>query len=191
MQPMIDIGKNQKIIEIIKRYGGDIINAESYQVERDYCQHGVISTYEHSLAVTYMAVYLALRSKKPVNMRSIVRGALLHDFYMYDWHNPEVKGRKVHGYTHARRAMENAIREFGISALEQRIIYCHMFPLNLSRVPKEKEAFYVCMADKICATFETAKFIEYNSITSVIGREMEVKKLRRFISPKRGRRRKR
>ena len=73
-------------------YGRDIITAESYQVEKEYCQHGVISTYEHSLAVTYTSVYLALRSKKPVNMRSIVRGALLHDFYMYDWHNPEVKG---------------------------------------------------------------------------------------------------
>lgn len=185
---MIKIGKNKKIIEIIKRYGKDIICAESYQVEKDYCQHGVISTYEHSIAVTYMAVYLALRSKKPVNMRSVVRGALLHDFYMYDWHNPEVKGRKVHGYTHARMAMENAIREFGISALEQRIIYCHMFPLNLTRVPKEREALCVCMADKICATFETLKFIEYNRITSLIGREKEIRKIRRIMTAKRKRR---
>jgi Predicted HD superfamily hydrolase len=175
---MIEIGKNQKIIEIIRRYGKDIINSESYQVEREYCQHGVISTYEHSLAVTYTSVYLALKSKKPVNMRSIVRGALLHDFYMYDWHNPEVKGRKVHGYTHARRAMENAIREFGISALEQKIIYCHMFPLNLTRVPTKREALIVCMADKICATFETIKFIEYNRITNVLNREKAIKKLR-------------
>lgn len=179
---MIQIGKNKKIVNIIKMYGRDIITAESYQVEKEYCQHGVISTYEHSLAVTYTSVYLALRSKKPVNMRSIVRGALLHDFYMYDWHNPEVKGRKVHGYTHARRAMENAIREFGISSLEQKIIYCHMFPLNLSRIPKEREALIVCIADKICASFETLKFIDYNRITSVINREKEVRKLRRLMS---------
>ena len=125
---MIQIGKNKKIVNIIKMYGRDIITAESYQVEKEYCQHGVISTYEHSLAVTYTSVYLALRSKKPVNMRSIVRGALLHDFYMYDWHNPEVKG------------------------------------------------------DKICASFETLKFIDYNRITSVINREKEVRKLRRLMA---------
>ena len=179
---MIEIGKNPKIIEIIKRYGEDIIHSSLYQREKDYCQHGVISTYEHSIAVTYMAVSLAMKKKKPVNMRSLVRGALLHDYYLYDWHNPEVKGRKVHGYTHARCSMENAIRDFGITKLEQEIIFSHMFPLNLSRVPRSREALLVCLADKICASFETAKVIEYNRITTVIAREKTIKELRRKLA---------
>ena len=179
---MIRIGKSPKIIQIIKRYGEDIIYSGLYEREKDFCQHGVISTYEHSIAVTYMAVSLALKSKKSINMRSLVRGALLHDYYLYDWHNPEVKGRKVHGYTHARNSRENAIRDFGITRLEQQIIYSHMFPLNLTRVPKSREALLVCMADKICASFETLKVIEYNKITSVIGREKSVNILTRKLS---------
>ena len=95
----------------------------------------------------------------------------LHDFYMYDWHDSEVKGRQVHGYTHARCARENAIREFGINELEQKIVFCHMFPLNITRVPARREAIYVCVADKICATLETLKKIDYNYIASVFDRK--------------------
>ena len=168
---MIKIGKNKKILKIIKRYGGDILSDSRFQIEKDFCQHGNVSTYEHSIAVTYVAVYLALRSEKRPNIKSIVRGGLLHDFYMYDWHDPEVKGRQVHGYTHARCARENAIREFGINELEQKIIFCHMFPLNITRVPARREAIYVCVADKICATLETLKKIDYNYIASVFDRK--------------------
>ena len=42
---MIRIGKNPKIIQIIKRYGEDIIYSGLYEREKDFCQHGVISTY--------------------------------------------------------------------------------------------------------------------------------------------------
>ena len=166
---MIKIGKNEKIIKIIKRYGKDILEDKGYQMEKEFCQHGVVSTYEHSIAVTYVSVHMALKSKhrRRLNIKSIVRGGLLHDYYMYDWHNPEVKGRKVHGYTHARCARENAIREFGITELEQKIIFCHMFPLNITRVPTRREAQLVCIADKVCATLETLKKIDYSYIASV------------------------
>jgi hypothetical protein len=49
-------------------------------------------------------------------------------------------------------------------------------------VPKSREALLVCMADKICASFETLKVIEYNKITSVISREKSVNELRRKLS---------
>ena len=187
---MFELGHDEKIINLINRYGADIIQSDSYQEEKDFCQHGVISTYEHSLAVTYMSVYLAFHfyaakykvdnatGKRVVtrpgrldeiNLKSLVRGALLHDYYLYDWHDPSVKGRNVHGYTHARKAMNNAIRDFDINELEQRIIFCHMFPLNISRIPGCREAWIVCMADKICAAFETIKKIHYRRIIAGAG----------------------
>ena len=40
---------------------------------------------------------------------------------------------------------------------EKEIIYCHMFPLNLTHLPLHKESMILCIADKIVGTKETAK----------------------------------
>jgi uncharacterized protein len=110
--------------------------------------------YEHSLAVTYMSIYLARKKRRKVNLKSIVRAALLHDYFLYDWHDNAL-WHSLHGYHHAKRAMENARRDFRLTKKEEQIIYRHMFPLNLTRVPDSKEAIIVCAADKVCALAET------------------------------------
>ena len=86
MPNLVKIGYDQKIVDIIYEYGKDIIESESFQIEKQHIQHGTTTTYAHSLCVTYMSVWMALKSKKEVNMRSVVRGALLHDYFLYDWH---------------------------------------------------------------------------------------------------------
>ena len=58
--------------------------------------------------------------------------------------------------------MENAKRDFKISSKEADIIYCHMFPLNISRVPRSREGWIVCMADKMVAGSETLLIMEYS-----------------------------
>ena len=83
---MIHIGYNHKIIDIIHKYGQDILDSDIFREELNYIQHGDITTYQHSLAVTYVSVYLALKYRAKVDMKSLVRGALLHDFFLYDWH---------------------------------------------------------------------------------------------------------
>ena len=81
-----------------------------------------------------------------------MRGALLHDYFLYNWreHNDD---HKLHGFYHARKAMENAERDFGLNPVEANIIHRHMFPLN-PMPPKYKESVVVTCADKICATRE-------------------------------------
>lgn len=165
MLNLVKIGYDEKIVSIIRKYGSDILESESFQREKDFIQHGTTSTYAHSLCVAYMSVWLAVRKKNKVDMRSVVRGALLHDYFLYDWHEKN-EYHKLHGYTHAKRAMENARRDFNISAKEAEIIYCHMFPLNISRIPHSREARLVCVADKMVAGSETLMIMEYSQYMS-------------------------
>ena len=166
MPNLVKIGYDDKIVDIIRKYGSDILESESFQREKEFIQHGTTTTYAHSLCVAYMSVWLALRTRKSVDgksvdMRSVVRGALLHDYFLYDWHEKNAY-HNLHGYTHAKRAMENARRDFDITAKEAEIIYCHMFPLNLTRVPHSKEARLVCIADKMVAGSETLLIMKYS-----------------------------
>ena len=164
MLNLVKIGYDERIVNIIRKYGSDILESESFQREKDYIQHGTTSTYAHSLCVACMSVWLAVRKRhkrNKVDMKSVVRGTLLHDYFLYDWHEKN-EYHNLHGYTHAKRAMENARRDFSITAKEAEIIYCHMFPLNISRVPHSREARIVCVADKMVAGSETLMIMEYS-----------------------------
>ncbi len=134
------------------RYGGDILPSAGMQQERGYVQHGVFSCYDHSVRVAYMSLWLAARLPGCADERALVRGALLHDYFLYDWHDPDPSHR-WHGFHHARRALQNACADFELGARERDIIRKHMFPLNF-RPPRYRESWIVCAADKLCATGE-------------------------------------
>ncbi len=159
---MVNIGYDQAIIDIINKYGADIIGDEKFEQEKNFIQHGITSTYTHSLCVTYISVWMALRSKKNVDMRSIVRGALLHDYFLYDWHEKN-EYHNLHGFTHAKKSLKNAQNDFKLNRKESEIIFCHMFPLNITHVPLSREARIVCIADKLFATGETLSILRYNT----------------------------
>lgn len=125
------------------------------QSEKNFRQHGRMSMYEHSLAVARMCLRIAKYFPGEVDMRSLVRGALLHDYFLYDWHIPD-ESHKWHGVTHAGDALKNARRDFELNEIEQDMIRKHMFPLN-PVPPKYRESWILCMADKICASKETVK----------------------------------
>ena len=82
MPSLVKIGYDQKIVDLINEYGSDIIESELFQREKDFIQHGTTTTYAHSLCVAYMSVWLAIRNRHDVDMRSVVRGALLHDYFL-------------------------------------------------------------------------------------------------------------
>lgn len=123
---------------------------ESHQ----YMQHGTTSVFRHSVSVAYVSYYLALKWKARVDMNSLLRGALLHDYFLYDWHVKDVSHR-WHGYHHADKALKNALEDFALNEIEQDMIRCHMFPLNLTRIPRYKESWILCYADKLCSSAET------------------------------------
>ena len=85
-------------------------------------------------------------------MEQLIRGALLHDYFLYDWHDG--KGRHFHGFTHPGCAKRNAEMDYTLSPRVKNIIARHMFPLT-PVPPTCTEAWIVCIADKICAIEET------------------------------------
>ena len=139
---------------VIKRYGGDILASGGMRAERRFMQHGSVSTYDHSIAVTKACLYISDLLHIKTNKRSLVRGALLHDYYLYDWHKPH-DGHDLHAFSHAGQALKNAQCDFKLNKIERDMIAHHMFPLNISP-PKCRESVILCVADKICAARETA-----------------------------------
>ena len=122
---------------------------------KNYCQHGNVSTFEHCERVAKMSVRLNRKFSLGADEKKLVEGAMLHDFFLYDWHEGEFDLRSMHGFRHAEKARENAAKYLKVDDDVQQIIYSHMFPLNITRVPKSREAWIVCFADKYCSSVET------------------------------------
>jgi len=146
-----------KSIKTIKNeivlHAPEVITSPLLDVERNFIQHGSVNVFEHSYSVACVGVYIAKRFRIKVDYPSLVRGALLHDYFLYDWHIPD-KSHRLHGIYHAKKALYNASRDFELNKIERDIISKHMFPLNI-KLPRYKESVIVCIADKICATYET------------------------------------
>ena len=58
-----------------------------YTATRRCIQHGKVSVYAHCVSVADTACVLAETLHLRVNERALIRGALLHDYFLYDWHN--------------------------------------------------------------------------------------------------------
>ena len=150
----MDTDKKKRYLAELEETAHDILHAEKMQLTRQHIQHGSISVYEHCVAVTVKCLSLADTLHVKTDRRSLIRGALLHDYFLYDWHDG---GRRhpPHGFTHAKTALANASRDYRLNDIERDMIYCHMFPLNITRIPTCRESVILCIADKIVGTKET------------------------------------
>ena len=132
-----------------------------YGEMKRYYSHSDITVYEHCLKVAFAAYRFAVENDISCDRKALVRGALLHDYYLYDWHDPN-KGFRWHGFKHHRFALENAERDYPLTRRERKIIYSHMFPLTFWCLPTCREAWIVSIADKLVAAKETLKKYKKN-----------------------------
>lgn len=149
----------------IQQYAGDILAHPSFQQLRAFEHHGVNnSVYDHSVAVAEAACGLAhLMCLSESETASVVRAALLHDFFGYDWHGERFRRylshfsgiqriTHMHGFIHGHIAADRARHMFGLSARECEAIARHMFPL--AAMPRTRIAWIVTLADKAVASKE-------------------------------------
>ena len=134
----------------------EVMHSGRYREMKKYYSHSDVTVYTHCVKVAYAAYSFAVKHGIRCDLKALVRGALLHDYYLYDWHDPN-KGFRWHGFKHHRFALENAERDFVLSKRERNIIRSHMFPLTFWQIPRCREAWLVTLADKIVATEETLK----------------------------------
>lgn len=129
-----------------------IIQHEEYQKMKLFKHHDE-SVYDHSLKVAYKAYEIAYNNN--LDWVSTIRGALLHDFFLYKFKKTFslklITDSIKHALAHPIIALENAKKYFDINEKEEDIIKSHMFPFGL---PKSKEAWIVSYVDKYIATFE-------------------------------------
>ncbi|HBT18636.1 MAG TPA: HD family phosphohydrolase [Clostridiaceae bacterium] len=126
---------------------------------KKYIQHGDTTTYDHVLAVARAAFKLSKKLPFGVSEMSLLKGALLHDFYLYDWHEQDPQRKRFHGLHHHRTAHKNACRHFHLTPLEEDIILRHMWPLTL-KMPRSREGWLVCVADKWVSLEDTFRRTE-------------------------------
>ena len=160
-----------KLIEL----GKDILFSKSYQELHSFIKHGNTSTFTHCVMVTYFSLLKMIKKNKKFDERSLVRGGLLHDYYLYDWHDKEVNRPRLHGFHHPFIALKNAKRGYDINTLEEQIIKRHMFPLTIVP-PIKKEARIISLKDKKCSlkeTFNKRPYEKYEYLLEILKKRIK------------------
>jgi len=139
----------------IREVGYDILKSPNFQSTKQHMQHGNITVNAHSMSVARHSLALSRKLKINCSEEELIRGALLHDYFLYDWHEKDaVNPHRLHGFYHPGRALGNASREYNLTPREMEIIKKHMWPLT-PKPPMCREAWIVTMADKWCSLMET------------------------------------
>ena len=137
-----------------------ILENDEFKKRLDYHHHENRSVYTHCLMVSMKSYKIA--KKLHMDYRSAAIGGLLHDFYYEDCqaNKKKVKFFKMHGFVHAREALNNSKKFFPelINDKVGDIIVKHMFPLNILP-PKYVEGWIVTFVDKYVSMeiFKTPK----------------------------------
>ncbi len=120
----------------------EVITHDVFQQMDKYRHHGIKTCLSHTMDVAVLTYSLARRMD--LDVISATRGALLHDFFLYDW---RYQGPRLHGFRHPRIALENAMKYFHLNHIEKDSIMRHMWPLT-PVPPRYTESILVSYADK-------------------------------------------
>lgn len=131
----------------------DILTSDTFKQMKNFSHHGKTSTLEHSINVAEGC--LAYVDKHHINCdrRSLVVGCLLHDLFLYDYHEKRKRFVHWHAFRHPKIALKNAEENYQLTDLEREIIKKHMWPITIIP-PTKKEAWVIVWQDKVCAIKE-------------------------------------
>lgn|SRR5574344_48864 len=130
------------------------LNEDHVKQMANFRQHGKTSTLDHVMRVAETAYKMDKKLHLHSDKQDLIAAALLHDFYLYDWHEAKIDH---HSSKHAGLAADNAIKYFDVDEKTAAAIRSHMWPISPTKLPKSREAFLVTLADKYCSTIEMVK----------------------------------
>ena len=139
--------KNSEFYSMI----GDILRSPRFRSMKRYRHHVRSNAYEHSLKVAYLCYCHHKRFGGRIPIEEFVRGALLHDYYLYDCHDPR-RSYRGHLAKHPAQAWRNAVRDYPkLTETQRDMIRHHMFPISPFCPPRTAAGWLVCFYDKVAA----------------------------------------
>ena len=142
------INNDEEFQEII----ADIATNDTVLQMKNFRQHYDTNCFEHCMHVAFYSYLLC--KKYHLDYHAAARAGMLHDLFLYDWRIKDSSRKGLHGFTHPKCALTNALALFPLNKKEQDIIVKHMWPLTI-KFPKYKESFIVTFVDKYCAIAES------------------------------------
>lgn len=139
--------------QVFKNCLSEMIENPAIQKLKEIPQHKGSTTYAHCVNVANTAYALAKKWHWDIDIRALVRGAMLHDYYLYDTETMPYSDYR-HSLVHPKLAVANTEKLFDLNAKERNIILSHMWPIPGAPLPRSKEAWLICVADKECAQRE-------------------------------------
>lgn len=145
----------QEFFDIIS----DLIFLPEVQEMKKYRQHFNTSCFDHCIEVSYWSYIIC--KKLHLDYTSMVRGALLHDLFLYNWRGSKKKLhlKKFHAFIHPYIALQNAEKICSLNEKEKDIILKHMWPVSFFHFPKYKESFIITITDKLSSLNSFRKYI--------------------------------
>lgn len=142
-----------------------LLDTREVQSMGQWNHHFGVTTYEHSLFVSYVAFRLARRLG--LDPYAAARAGLLHDLYLYSPYRADSHPGNQCFY-HPIAALENARALVpDLSEEEENSIVAHMWPLAY-HMPRCKLAFVISFSDKLCATLEILKIYHLMRLRDVM-----------------------
>ncbi len=142
-----------QIIAAIRTHADRLLQDGRLHMTKSFIQHADMSVFQHCAHVAYVSCVLALTFGIRVSWDELIRGALLHDYFLYDWHDRSASGGTRHAWYHPTAALLNAVEDYELTEKEMQIIKRHMWPVTIIP-PTCREAWLVTTADKICTILE-------------------------------------
>lgn len=65
---------------------------------KQYIQHGTVSTYDHCKSVAELSYRIDRCFSLRSDLNVLLTWAMLHDFYLYDWHEAGDGSHRLHGF---------------------------------------------------------------------------------------------
>lgn len=85
----------------------ELKNGGRYVATKGYYQYGNTTVYKHCVSVAIVSCRIAEALNLKVDRKALVRGALLHDYFLYDWHEKD-SSHRFHGFRHWNMLQDTA-----------------------------------------------------------------------------------